>query len=59
MTRLAQLLSLKPGESWMASLVIGIMLVTALGAALGETGIEALIFLLHQRWSASGLRIGF
>ena len=31
MTRLAQALSIKPGESRMASLVIGIMLFTALG----------------------------
>ena len=44
MTRLANLLSIKPGEGRMASLVIGVMLVTALGAALGGTGIEALFF---------------
>jgi HEAT repeat protein len=44
MTRLAQALSIKPGESRMASLVIGIMLFTAMGAALGGTGIEALFF---------------
>ncbi len=44
MTRLMQALSIKPGESRMASLVIGIMLFTALGAALGGTGIEALFF---------------
>src|SRR5215475_712786 len=44
MTRLASLLSLKPNETRMASLLIGVMLVTALGAALGGTGIEALFF---------------
>src|SRR5512144_55592 len=44
MSRLAQALSIKTGESRMASLVIGIMLFTALGAALGGTGIEALFF---------------
>src|SRR5215510_3647555 len=44
MTRLANLLSLKPGEGRMSSLVIGVMLLTALGAALGGTGIEALFF---------------
>src|SRR5512146_3490516 len=44
MTRLTQALSIKSGESRMASLVIGIMLFTATGAALGGTGIEALFF---------------
>src|SRR6266545_5147098 len=44
MRRLAQLLSIKQGESRMASLVIGIMLFTSMGAALGGTGIEALFF---------------
>jgi hypothetical protein len=44
MTRLAHALSIKSGESRIASLMIGIMLVTALGAALGGTGIEALFF---------------
>ncbi|HLO31092.1 MAG TPA: MFS transporter [Anaerolineales bacterium] len=44
MTRLTQALSIKSGESRMASLVIGIMLFTAMGAALGGTGIEALFF---------------
>lgn len=44
MTRLAQALSIKTGESGMASLMIGLMLFTALGAALGATGIEALFF---------------
>ena len=44
MSRLANILSLKPGEGRMSSLAIGIMLVTALGAALGGTGIEALFF---------------
>jgi len=37
-------LSIKPGESRMASLTIGVMLLTAFGAALGGTGIEALFF---------------
>ena len=44
MTRLAQALSVKSGESRMAALMIGIMLFTAMGAALGGTGIEALFF---------------
>src|ERR671922_260795 len=44
MTRLAQALSVRPGESRMASLMIGIMLFTAMGASLGGTGIEALFF---------------
>ena len=35
MTRLAQFLSIRLGESRMASLMIGIMLFTAMGAALG------------------------
>jgi HEAT repeat protein len=44
MIPLAQALSIKTGESRMASLVIGIMLFTAMGASLGGTGIEALFF---------------
>src|SRR5689334_3332545 len=44
MNRLTQALSIKSGESCMASLMIGIMLFTAMGAALGGTGIEALFF---------------
>src|SRR5215213_2178575 len=44
MTRLAQALSIKSGENRMAALMIGIMLFTAMGAALGGTGIEALFF---------------
>ena len=44
MTRLNQLLSIKPGESRTALLLIGIMLSTSMGAALGGTGIEALFF---------------
>lgn len=44
MTRLATILSLKPGEGHKSSLMIGIMLFTAMGAALGGTGIEALFF---------------
>ena len=38
------LFSIKPGESRMASLTIGVMLFTSTGAALGGTGIEALFF---------------
>ena len=44
MNKLASLLSLKPNEGRMSSLMIGIMLFTAMGAALGGTGIEALFF---------------
>jgi len=44
MSRIAQLLSLKPNEGRMSSFMIGIMLFTAMGAALGGTGIEALFF---------------
>ena len=44
MIRLAQALSIKPGESRVASLMIGIMLFTAMGAAVGGIGIEALFF---------------
>ncbi|HJS17358.1 MAG TPA: hypothetical protein VJ785_01320, partial [Anaerolineales bacterium] len=44
MTRLAQLLSIRQGEGRMSSLVIGVMLSTSVGAALGSTGIEALFF---------------
>jgi len=44
MTRFYQLLSIKPGESRVASLVTGVMLFTAMGAALGGTAIEALFF---------------
>ncbi len=44
MTRLIRALSIRSGESRMASLMIGIMLFTAMGAALGGTGIEALFF---------------
>ena len=44
MTRLAQALSIKSGENRMTALMIGIMLFTAMGAALGGTGIEALFF---------------
>lgn len=43
-TRLAQFLSIRQGEGRTASLVIGVMLFTALGAAMGGTGIEALFF---------------
>lgn len=44
MTRLAQLLSIRPGESRMAFLLIGVMIFTSVGAALGGTAIEALFF---------------
>ena len=44
MIRLAQALSIRPGESRIAALMIGIMLFTAMGASLGGTGIEALFF---------------
>ena len=44
MSRLAQALSIRSGENRIASLMIGIMLFTAMGAALGGTGIEALFF---------------
>src|SRR5215204_3939260 len=44
MMRFQQLLSIKQGESRMAFLVIGVMLFTSMGAALGGTGIEALFF---------------
>src|SRR5215216_1752130 len=44
MTRVIQLLSIKQGESRMAFLVIGVMLFTSMGAALGGTGIETLFF---------------
>ena len=42
--KLSRLLSIKSGEGRMSSLMIGIMLFTAFGAALGGTGIEALFF---------------
>lgn len=44
MSNFAKLLSIKPGEGRMSSLMIGIMLFCAMGAALGGTGIEALFF---------------
>ena len=44
MIRLAQALSIKRGEGRMASLMIGIMLFTAMGASVGGIGIEALFF---------------
>jgi HEAT repeat protein len=44
MTRLSQLLSIRPGEGRTSSLVIGVMLLTAMGASLGGTGIDALFF---------------
>ncbi|HEX6032834.1 MAG TPA: Npt1/Npt2 family nucleotide transporter, partial [Anaerolineales bacterium] len=44
MINLAQVLAIRSGESRMASLMIGIMLFTAMGASLGGTAIEALFF---------------
>ena len=44
MKRLSQLLSVRPGEERMASLVIWVMLFTSMGAAFGGTAIEALFF---------------
>jgi HEAT repeat protein len=44
MKTLAQLLSIRPGEERMATLVLGVMLFTSLGAAFGGTAIEALFF---------------
>lgn len=44
MTRLAELLAIRPGEGRLAALVIGLMLISALGSGLGVTGIEALFF---------------
>src|SRR5215207_1493526 len=44
MPRLSSLLSIKPGEGRIAFLTIGVMLLTALGASLGGTAIEALFF---------------
>jgi HEAT repeat protein len=44
MKRLTKLLSIRPGEERMASLVIGVMLFTSMGAAFGGTAIEALFF---------------
>lgn len=43
-SRIAQALSIRQGEGSPASFVIGIMLFTAMGAALGGTAIEALFF---------------
>jgi HEAT repeat protein len=43
-SRLIELLAIRPGEGFKSSLVISIMLLTAAGAALGGTGIEALFF---------------
>src|SRR6187455_278937 len=44
MKRLTQFLAIRPGEERMASLVIGVMLFTSMGAAFGGTAIEALFF---------------
>lgn len=44
MSRLTQLLAIRPGEGRMTGLIVGVMLLTAAGAALGGTGIEALFF---------------
>lgn len=44
MKRLADLFSIRPGEGRMAILLIGVMLFTSAGSAVGGTGIEALFF---------------
>ena len=44
MTRFAHMLSIRQGEGRMASFVIGIMLFTSMGFALGGTSIDALFF---------------
>ncbi len=44
MKRLADLFSIRPGEGRMATLIIGVMLFTSAGSAIGGTGIEALFF---------------
>lgn len=44
MKRLADFLSIRPGEGRMATLIIGVMLFTSAGSAVGGTGIEALFF---------------
>jgi HEAT repeat protein len=44
MKRLADLFSIRPGEGRMATLLIGVMLFTSAGSAVGGTGIEALFF---------------
>lgn len=44
MTRLADLLKIRPGESRMVALLVGLMLCTMIGSSWGSTGIEALFF---------------
>ena len=44
MTQLAELLNVRSGEGRTASLLIGVMLFTSAGSAIGGTGIEALFF---------------
>ncbi len=44
MSRWADLLKIRPGEGRMASLVIGLMVLTSAGFSLGSTGVEALFF---------------
>ncbi len=44
MKRLADLFSIRPGEGRTATLLIGVMLFTSAGSAVGGTGVEALFF---------------
>ncbi|HEX2697123.1 MAG TPA: hypothetical protein VHM28_05400, partial [Anaerolineales bacterium] len=44
MKRLAELLAIRSGEGRLASLVIGVMLITAAGSTFGSTGVETLFF---------------
>lgn len=44
MPRLLSLLSIKPGEGRLTGLMVGVTLFSAMGSALGGTGIEALFF---------------
>ncbi len=44
MSRLQQALKIRPGEARTAGLGIGLMLVTAAGAAIGQSGVDALFF---------------
>ncbi|MEK7784041.1 MAG: hypothetical protein AAB658_01290, partial [Chloroflexota bacterium] len=44
MTRFWELLAVRPNERRMASLLVGLMLITAAGSAIGSTGIETLFY---------------
>lgn len=44
MTRFWELLAVRPSERRMASLLVGLMLITAAGSAIGSTGIETLFY---------------